>query len=301
MFRPSGYPDRWLAAGDDRDELVALARQRRRFDAQQPPKILRRRWNHSEHPFGQHAIHLLSSKEAPGPTDGRPLLLYLHGGGYVFGPTAIEWLTVARIARLVGADLAVWDYPKAPEWTADQTVPATRDAWDALADRYGAENIAIVGLAAGAGLAMSLLLHRRGLGLAQPAGAILCSPWLDLTLSHPDIPSLANGDVVLPVSGLRRDGELYAGSFALDHPLVSPRFSEFHGLPPLYFIVGEHEILLPDAREVVEAISTAGGAARLDVEPRGQHAGVILPTPEGTRARRQMVAFVGRVLRPGDL
>ena len=298
MFRASGYPDEWLAAGDDRNRLAELARGRRRLDAHQPPRILQRRWSHCELPARGHPIHLLTPNDAPAPGDDRPLLLYLHGGGYVFGPTAIEWLTMARLARLVGAELAVWDYPKVPEWSAEQTLPATHDAWDLLAERKGAENIVIVGFSAGGGLGMSLLLHRRGLGLPQPAGAVLCSPWLDVTLSHPNVPALEPRDVVLSAAGLRRDGELYAGSFDVEHPLISPRFSEFHGLPPLFFLAGEHEILLPDTREVVDKIGAIGGAARLDVEPAGQHAGILLPTPEGSKARNQIVAFLGRVLRP---
>ena len=218
MFRASGYPDEWLAAGDDPVRLAELAAARRRFDAHDPPKILRRRWRHCEIPVDGHGLHVLTAKQ-PGRAPARHrLLLYFHGGGYVFGPTAIEWMTMARLARLVQADLAVWDYPKVPEATADRTLPATHDAWDLLAERYGAANIVVVGLSAGGGLALSLLLHRRGLGLAQPAGAVLCSPWLDLTVGNPRVPAIADRDVVLSVEGLRRDGELYAGSFDLKHP-----------------------------------------------------------------------------------
>ena len=297
MFRASGYPDEWLAAGDDRARLAELARSRRRLDAHSPPKVLRRRWSHCETPVGDHSLHVLSPKVA-GANGRRRLMLYLHGGGYVFGPTAIEWLTMSRIARLVGADLAVWDYPKAPESTADETLPATQEAWDHVVERYGPENIVLVGFSAGGGLALSLLLHRRGLGRPLPAGVVLCSPWLDLTLSNPGVPSLAKGDVVLSVEGLRRDGELYAGSYELEHPLVSPQFSEFHELPPALFFAGEHEILLPDCRDAVDRMTRVGGAARLAIEPRGQHAGLLLPTPEGAKARNQIVAFMGRVLGP---
>ena len=298
MFRASGYPDEWLAAGDDPVRLAELAAARRRFDAHDPPKILRRRWRHCEIPVDGHGLHVLTAKQ-PGRAPARHrLLLYFHGGGYVFGPTAIEWMTMARLARLVQADLAVWDYPKVPEATADRTLPATHDAWDLLAERYGPANIVVVGLSAGGGLALSLLLHRRGLGLAQPAGAVLCSPWLDLTVGNPRVPTIADRDVVLSVEGLRRDGELYAGSFDLEHPLVSPRFTEFHDLPPLFVLAGSDEILLPDAEDSTDAISSLGGPVRLDVEPRGQHAGVLLPTPEAARGRHQIVAFTGRVFGP---
>lgn len=298
MFRSGGYPDEWVAAGDDRARLAELAKSRRRLDAHAPPKVLRRRWAHRVVSIDDHALHLLSLKAEARPGAHRRLMLYLHGGGYVFGPTTIEWLTMARIARLAGADLAIWDYPKVPESTAERTLPATHEAWDHLADRYGTENIVVVGFSAGGGLALSLLLHRRGLGLPQPAGAVLCSPWLDLTVSHPEVASMADGDVVLSVEGLRRDGELYAGCYGPKHPLVSPYFSEYHELPPILLSAGSEEILLPDCRDLADRITAIGGPVRFDIEAHGQHAGVLLPTPEGSSARNQIVAFMGRVLGP---
>jgi acetyl esterase/lipase len=298
IVRPGGYPDGWASATDDRSELLALVKQRRRLDAAEPPSLLRRGWQHSELIVDEHRLHLLTTKSAPQADGHRKLMLYLHGGGYVFGPTVIEWFTMAKLARLIGADLAVWDYPKVPESCADRTVPATQEAWEALAERYGPEHIVVVGLSAGGGLAMSLMLHRRAIGLAQPAGAVLCSPWLDVTLSHPDIAQLVDRDRVLCIDGLRIDGELYAGTYGVDHPLISPRFAEFHELPPVLLVAGSEEILLPDAVELADKIEQLGGPVRLEVEAGGLHAGVLLPTPEGARARHQIVAFMGRVLGP---
>jgi len=51
------------------------------------------------------------------------------------------------------------------------------------------EKIVIAGDSAGAGLCVALLTVLRDLGMAQPAGAVLISPWVDLTHSFPSVMS----------------------------------------------------------------------------------------------------------------
>ena len=47
--------------------------------------------------------------------------------------------------------------------------------------------IVIAGDSAGAGLCVTLLTILRDLGITQPAGAVLISPWVDLTHSFPSV------------------------------------------------------------------------------------------------------------------
>ena len=53
------------------------------------------------------------------------------------------------------------------------------------------EKIVLAGDSAGAGLCVALLTVLRDLGIAQPAGAVLISPWVDLTHSFPSVMSNA--------------------------------------------------------------------------------------------------------------
>lgn len=47
--------------------------------------------------------------------------------------------------------------------------------------------IVIAGDSAGAGLVLTLLTVLRDMGVEQPAGAVLISPWVDLTHSFPSV------------------------------------------------------------------------------------------------------------------
>lgn len=58
---------------------------------------------------------------------------------------------------------------------------------DALHKPIDPSKIVLAGDSAGGGLCLSLLTVLRDMGLPQPAGAVLISPWVDLTHSFPSV------------------------------------------------------------------------------------------------------------------
>ena len=58
---------------------------------------------------------------------------------------------------------------------------------DALHEAVAPSKIVLAGDSAGAGLCVSLLTVLRDLGKPLPAGAVLISPWVDLTHSFPSV------------------------------------------------------------------------------------------------------------------
>lgn len=287
------HVDGWLGAGDDQERLVALAAERRKEDSVEPPSLLNRRWDHVSWPVLGGLLHRLREKGS----NGRPLVLYLHGGYYVVGPHAVEWLTMARFCRKRGLDLAVLHYPRVPEFVCDQTLASTVEAWDLLERRYGADRIAVVGMSAGGGLALSLAMMLRDAGRPLPVGLGLSSPWLDLACAHPELAEYEASDVILSSAGGRRDGELYAGpNRSVSDPLISPFYADPAGLPPVHIQVGSDEIFLPECRDFAARCEAAGVETEYVVDPAGPHVGMMLPTGEGAALREQLGAFVTRVL-----
>ena len=221
------------------------------------------------------------------------MLFYCHGGAFVIGPSTVEWLFVARLARQLGCDFALYDYDRVPEVDSTTILSSTLAAYNAIEARYGAAETIMGGLSAGAGLALATNLRLHRAGRALPRACVLISPWLDMTVSHPEAVTYADSDLLLPIASLRRDGELYAGTHALENPLVSPRFmtdAELAAMPPTVVIAGEQEILLPEGRELVERLTAAGVASELVLEQFGQHAGVMVGTSESKAALAHAVA-----------
>jgi epsilon-lactone hydrolase len=152
----------------------------------------------------------------------------------------------------------------------------------------------VTGDSAGGGLVLSLLVRVRELGEARAAGAILLSPWTDLSASGASVDGNRHADRWLTCAHLSQWGRYYAGDADPRTPLLSPLFADLSGLPPLFLLVGEDEILLDDAVRVAERATRAGTDARLLVGKGMQHDWPLtLPwLDESREAWKAMQAFV---------
>lgn len=271
------FPPEWIEAGDDRTQLRAIAKKRRALDGPRPPLSA---WGRATTTIAGRPLHLFTPKT--GSTGW--VLFYCHGGAFVVGPSTLEWSHAAKFASAIGCDLALFDYPKVPEHDSADMRATTLTAYHLIAERYGDNNMAIAGLSAGGGLAVSTMLQLHRNGHTLPNAAALFSPWLDMTVAHPDAAAI-DSDMLLPIEVLRRDGALYAGSMELTNPLVSPRFTtaqELAALPATVVTAGEQELLLPEGNEFVDHLNAAGTTATMHLEHFGQHAGIIASTPEAS-------------------
>ena len=290
------FPTEWLDAGDDRSRLGDVAAKRRRTNGPRPDAILERSWARATTQVDGRSLHLFTPS-AGGASD--LVLFYCHGGAFVVGPSSLEWLFAAKLAKAIGCDLAIYDYAKVPEHDSVATRAGTLEAYDVIAARYP-KGCLLAGTSAGGNLAASTALHLKQNGARLPHAVALFSPWLDLTVAHPDAPALAASDLLLPIDILRRDGELYAGDLDATNPLLSPRFAaaeDLAGMPPTVITAGAAEILLPEAEEFVVKLVTAGVDATLHVEPFGQHVGVMATTPEGGAIFAEVVDRLSPVVK----
>ncbi len=134
---------------------------------------------------------------APSTDSGLPVLLYLHGGGFVIGDLETHDSLCRQLALRSGGAVVALDYRLAPEHPFPQAVD---DSWAAM--RWLAEHGAALGLdgrrlavggdSAGGTLAAVAALHARDIGLPL-AAQVLITPG---ATAHADTPShrlFANG------------------------------------------------------------------------------------------------------------
>jgi acetyl esterase/lipase len=222
-------------------------------------------------------------------------LYYLHGGGYSIGSVNTHATMVSAIARSAKARAFAIDYRLAPE----HPFPAALD--DALAayrwllgQGIDAKSVVIGGDSAGGGLTASLLLALRDEGDPLPAGAVLLSPWLDLTGSGESQKTRAELDPMIPAfEGVSPMAEWYLGDRPANDPMISQIFADLHGLPPTLIHVGDHEVLLSDSTRYAEKAKAAGVDVTLKVWDEMIHVFQFFPMlPEGQQAIKEIGEWV---------
>ncbi|GAB4492674.1 MAG: alpha/beta hydrolase [Anaerolineales bacterium] len=223
------------------------------------------------------------------------VMLYLHGGGYVSGSPQSYQRFCAQVADRLQLPLLLPDYRLAPE---NPFPAALEDALAAyrwlLAQGWRAENIFLGGDSAGGGLALAAALALRDSGEALPAALLCLSPWTDLTCGGETHQSKARQEVLLSSATLREWGARYSGGENPAHPLLSPLYADFHGLPPLLIQVGSEEILLADSLRVTEKARSAGVPVTLRIWDGMWHVWPMLGAliPESGLAFDEMKEFI---------
>ncbi|MFJ7203569.1 alpha/beta hydrolase fold domain-containing protein [Streptomyces sp. NPDC098789] len=229
---------------------------------------------------------------APRDTEPAARVLYVHGGGYVGELVRPHWALVRTLVSEAGARCVVPAYILAPRGTADRTVPVAADLLSGLIASGGAGGTVLIGDSAGAGLALAAAQRLRDRTGAQPSRIVLVSPWLDVTMTHPEQGALEAADPMLARPGLVEAGRLYAGTLATDDPRVSPLRGSFAGLAPLTVFTGSRDVLVTDSRELVRRARAEGVEVDYHELSGLPHVYPLLPVPEGRAARAEIVRLV---------
>ncbi len=190
--------------------------------------------------------------------EGR-VILYLHGGGYIFGSTGLYRSMTMPMASIAGADLFSLEYRLAPEHPCPAAIEDAVAAYEWLLNKgIAPDRIVVGGDSAGGGLALAMLQALRHDGRPAPAGAFVYSPWTDLAATGRTVAENSASDCMFQEASIRANGKQYAGTLDLKDPRVSPLYGNFRGLPPLLVFASLDEMLFDDAARTVEKARTAG-------------------------------------------
>ncbi len=209
----------------------------------------------------------------PGYEPGAPVLLYLHGGGYIACSPETHRSLVSSLVRRVRGRAFVPRYRLAPE----HPFPAALD--DALAayryllevERIAPGQIVIAGDSAGGGLALALALAIRDAHWPNPAALVAFCPWTDLAATGASLEENSERCAMFAGETIRRAARFYVGDADATLPLISPLYGDFRGLPPMLVHASEDEVLRDDAVRVAEAARQAGVDVELQLWPHVPH------------------------------
>jgi acetyl esterase/lipase len=190
----------------------------------------------------------------------RPLLLWLHGGGFIGGSVSDIDYACSRVACLAGLTVVSLDYRLAPEHPYPAALHDTYDAIRWLTDHgalIGSDGrLAAGGQSAGAALVAGACLLARDEGVPAVTRQVLCYPTLDF---GQDTESARQFDGVFHSikPGSWAESQYLAGQPVT--PYSAPlRARTLTGLPPALVIGAGRDPLRDDARAYAARLNAEG-------------------------------------------
>ena len=239
------------------------------------------------------------SKEQPplGAQDtGRSsTIVYLHGGGYIGTSPRMYSLFMAHLARVTGCAVFAADYRLAPEFPFPAAVDDAISVIERLKhDGLPGEQLFIAGDSGGGGLLGTVLYRMRKDDLGRPAGALMFSPEVSLTLSEASVTDNAALDVLpwnIPV-------DAYLHGVEPDDERVDVLYDDIGGWPPTFVVYGADEMFRDAIRTLVKNLQAAEVPhVALEVEGMFHVFPFLLPwTKESRDVYRQAGEFVKDIL-----
>ncbi|GAT69313.1 alpha/beta hydrolase [Planomonospora sphaerica] len=189
-----------------------------------------------------------------------PVIVYFHGGGWVFGSVARNDALARDLAVRTGAVVVSVDYRLAPEHpfpaAADDALAAVRDVF-ARPAAYGAdpERIAVLGDSAGGNLAAVAAWQARDAGL-RLAHQVLVYPVADVAMDTPSYRTYATG-YGLGADEMAWFAAQYGGDPA-DPRLAPLRLADKAGLAPATVLTAECDPLCDEGEAYAAGLAAAG-------------------------------------------
>jgi len=228
------------------------------------------------------------------------VLLNVHGGGFNSDSGSLtETIPIAHLTRMKVVAVL---YRLAPEHPFPAGLDDAIAVYKVLLKTYKPDHIGVYGTSAGAVLTGEIAARLKQVGLPLPGALGIFSGFGDFSRPGDSMAMYAlnglSGYLAPPQPGPMSDA--YVGKTNPRDPVLSPLFSDLHGMPPTLFITSGRDLLLSGTTILHRAFLRAGDDnARLIVFEGLPHAfwnNVTLP--ESQEANRDMAHFFTKNLNP---
>jgi acetyl esterase/lipase len=218
------------------------------------------------------------------------VLLYLHGGGFVYGLTPLHLEMVAYLTQKIGIRALMVDYRLGPEHPFPAALDDCLTSFHWLLDQgVLAQDIVVAGDSAGGNLTITTMMKLRDRGEQLPAAAACLSPAADLSERKGSF-----NDPLLHPKAVKMFDRSYVANNDPRNPYISPALGDFRGLPTLLIHAGEDEILREDSVRIEALAKAAGLDARLEIYPRMWHVWqLFLSLPQAIQSLDDIAQFLG--------
>jgi len=224
--------------------------------------------------------------------DSENVLLYFHGGAYVFGSPLQPQPFVVSVLSQSDLNVLTIDYRMVPEHPFPAGIEDGKAAYRYLLEQgFSPENIVVSGDSAGGGLILGTMLALRDDGVQLPAAIAVMGPWVDLTLKGDTYNTLKDADRILGRENLSWPAELYVGNDSYQNPYISPINGDFENFPPVLIQSGNREVFLSEDAMLAQKMRADGVDVTFEVWECMWHIFQNTPVPETVDALSNMAVF----------
>jgi acetyl esterase/lipase/galactose mutarotase-like enzyme len=199
-------------------------------------------------------VYRVGGRATGGP---RPVVVWLHGGGWVLGDLDTVDPICRRVANALRAVVVSVDYRLAPEHPHPAALDDTMAALRWAAGRWPDAPLVVGGDSAGGGLAAGAALRARDEGGPRLAAQVLAYPALDPAQGLPSVTENAEGPFLTAADMASFYAAYVPGERAAD-PRVAVLQADLHDLPPAVVATAELDPLRDEGDRYAELLLAAG-------------------------------------------
>jgi acetyl esterase/lipase len=223
------------------------------------------------------------------------LLLFIHGGAFVSGPSKHHWDTIEEMAKQTNYTIWMCDYPKAPEHKIAEISKNIDYVYDFAIKKFDPDDITIIGDSVGGTLTTALIQRLIEKEEPLPYQVILVSPVMDASFSNSEIDEIDGSDPMLSKKGVLSAKLMCAEHNNLRDPLISPINGRFEKFPKTILFLAENDITYPDQQILIQKLKESKANFEVTIGKGMPHIWPYLPVmKEAKLALQNVIAILNK-------
>jgi len=223
-----------LKMGSSNKDFLVTARKQKQ---EKFPKLMLQKYKVDDDEVMGHALYTMNAD-----SNSHTHILYFHGGSLCLNGTIAHHLLLDKIIKETDVKTTYMVYPLMPQHKSNEIYHISYQMIKKVMEKFPDDHFILMGDSAGALVLLSAFQLLNDHEKKRIKHMILLSPWLDFSLSNPDMEPLEKYDFILSINqfkGLKAYDDIHK-----TNKIVSPMIFDYQKQIDIY--VGTYDILYPD-------------------------------------------------------